>query len=522
MKRCFFIFLLILCLLPGLAGAEEEDALYPIRENGLWGYMNRTGETVIPPQLDDAGQFSQGRAIAARCDASGKIRYGIIDGNGEWLLQSRYFRIEDTPFCYFIYSEDALMGPVGWLDKNSGFFQAPKYAYLWDNRTDCGLILAEWREENGEYRDAYLRRDTGEIAILLAEQGELYPDAAFSEGYAFILFELWEDESFIEYLMDQKGNKAAFPAGIYPNGSVNEGVLRISDGNGKFGLARPDGTVIVPPQYEYVENASEGRTFFYQDDKLGILDLEGNVILPASLNYDPGWDYFGGGEQHFFFNGYALVKQCDENKVRSWVIVDREGKTVFAYPSVPEKGTSFAPCAYVMENGLLWYRVGRENGKNESYGLIRLSGEGWAFLTEPIFDDIPDSDCGKIVNHDGLMPVSQNGQYGYINEQASWVIPPQWDHAWEFESGLAPVEKDGKLAYIDHAGTVVWQEAPMVYYNANGGKYYHADPCCPRVSPLYWPLSPVLFEKINEGKFLNLLPCSICCAPERPSADAAQ
>ena len=47
MKRCFFLFLLILCLRPCLAGAEEEDALYPIRENGLWGYMNRTGETVI-------------------------------------------------------------------------------------------------------------------------------------------------------------------------------------------------------------------------------------------------------------------------------------------------------------------------------------------------------------------------------------------------------------------------------------------------------------------------------------------
>ena len=44
MKRCFFLFLLILCLRPCLAGAEEDDALYPIRENGLWGYMNRQGE----------------------------------------------------------------------------------------------------------------------------------------------------------------------------------------------------------------------------------------------------------------------------------------------------------------------------------------------------------------------------------------------------------------------------------------------------------------------------------------------
>ncbi len=461
MKRCFVIFLLlILCLLPCLAGAEEDNALYPIRENGLWGYMNRQGETVIAPQFDDAEQFSQGRAIAARCDAIGNIRYGIIDSNGEWLLQPRYFRIEEDTFCYLVYSEDALMGPVGWLDKSSGFFQEPIYDYLWDNRTDCGLILADWNEVDGGYRDAYLRRDTGEIVLLLEEQGELYPDAAFSEGYAFIRFEM-DDYSFVEYLMDQDGSKVIFPPGIYPDGSVNEGVLRISDGNDQCGLAQPDGTVIVPPQYEYVEDASEGRMFFMQDGKLGIMDLAGNVILPASLNYDSGWNYFGGGEAHFFHNGYALEKVCDENNVRSWMILDREGKTVFVYPSEPEKGTGFAPYAYVMKNGLVWYRVISQNEKDEtteSYGLIRLSGDGWAFLTEPIFDDIPDSDYGEITIHEGLMLVSQNGQYGYIDEQAVLVIPPQWDHGWNFENGLALVEKDGKLAYIDHDGAIVWEE----------------------------------------------------------------
>lgn len=461
MKRCIVVFLLlIMCLLPCLTEAEEHNALYPIRENGLWGYINRNGEKVIPPQWDYAGRFSQGRAIAARRDVSGKIRYGLIDRNVEWLLPPRYSRIEERPFCYFIYSEDALIGPMGWLDKNSGFFQEPKYAYLWDNLTDCGLILAEWREESGEYRDAYLRRDTGEIALMLEEQGELYPGAEFSEGYAFVRFEM-DDYSFVEYLMDQNGNKVAFPSGIFPNGSVNEGVLRISDGNEKFGLAQPDGTVIVLPQYEYVEDASEGRAFFYQDEKLGMMDLKGNVILPASLDYDPGWDYFGGGEQHFFHNGYALAKLHDENNVRSWVILDREGETVFLYPNEPKENEWFAPCAYVMESGLVWYRIVSDNDGKESsalYGLLRLAGNGWAFLTEPIFDDIPNSDYGEIVIHEGLMPVSQNKQYGYINEQAVWVIPPKWDHAWDFEDGLALVEKEGLLAYIDHAGTVIWQE----------------------------------------------------------------
>ena len=51
-----------------------------------------------------------------------------------------------------------------------------------------------------------------------------------------------------------------------------------------------------------------------------------------------------------------------------------------------------------------------------------------------------------------------NGLWGYINEQAETVIQAVWDKASSFREGLALVEKDGKLAYIDHAGDVVWQE----------------------------------------------------------------
>ena len=59
---------------------------------------------------------------------------------------------------------------------------------------------------------------------------------------------------------------------------------------------------------------------------------------------------------------------------------------------------------------------------------------------------------------EGLHPVKQNGLWGYIDEQAQWVIPAQYDKAASFSDGLAPVEKDGRLMYIDHSGAVVWQE----------------------------------------------------------------
>lgn len=64
-------------------------------------------------------------------------------------------------------------------------------------------------------------------------------------------------------------------------------------------------------------------------------------------------------------------------------------------------------------------------------------------------------------------------------------------------------------------------DTTLVYYNPNGGKYYHADPCCPRVDSTYWPLSPVSMERLNSDKsFSKLLPCSVCGASERSNTDA--
>ena len=55
-----------------------------------------------------------------------------------------------------------------------------------------------------------------------------------------------------------------------------------------------------------------------------------------------------------------------------------------------------------------------------------------------------------------------------------------------------------------------------VYYNPDGGIYYHADAYCPSVNKKYTPLTPIPFEKINTQAYANLMRCRKCNAPERP------
>lgn len=57
----------------------------------------------------------------------------------------------------------------------------------------------------------------------------------------------------------------------------------------------------------------------------------------------------------------------------------------------------------------------------------------------------------------------------------------------------------------------------IVYYNVNGGKYYHLDRTCPAVSSEYWPLTgKIPFDMINSAQYSKLQPCAKCGAPARP------
>ena len=123
----------------------------------------------------------------------------------------------------------------------------------------------------------------------------------------------------------------------------------------------------------------------------------------------------------------------------------------------------------MLEDGLLWYSIKKtdETGGHAWYGyfgLMKIQDGKAEFLTEPVFEQhiggiIQSEDLSDRVDFaEGLHPVRINGQWGYINKRAEMVIQPVWDEAASFHDGLALVEKNGKLSYIDHDGSVVWQE----------------------------------------------------------------
>ena len=58
------------------------ERLFTVRQEGKWGYIDRTGKLVIAPQYDEAWEFSEGLAYVR----VGKQRF-IIDRAGKTVIE---------------------------------------------------------------------------------------------------------------------------------------------------------------------------------------------------------------------------------------------------------------------------------------------------------------------------------------------------------------------------------------------------------------------------------------------------
>jgi len=85
--------------------------------------------------------------------------------------------------------------------------------------------------------------------------------------------------------------------------------------------------------------------------------------------------------------------------------------------------------------------------------LLPVAQDGqWGYIdrqgrvqVEPQFD-------GAWSFSENLALVQVGEQYGYINTEGAMVIEPRFDDAWHFSGGLAPVQRDGQWVYIDPRG----------------------------------------------------------------------
>ncbi len=151
--------------------------------------------------------------------------------------------------------------------------------------------------------------------------------------------------------------------------------------------------------------------------------------------------------------------------------------------------------------------------------------------SEPIFEKISatEADSSRTITMTATIdkrnsrdPVKIRFQVLMLKENNDWYVDPQSlqsnDKVEETTQGTGTNSGDVTTSTATATPKITATPAPKtkLYYNDDGGTYYHVDPKCPKVNPKYLPMVSFYYKDLNNTKFKNLLPCPSCHAPSRP------
>ncbi len=187
--------------------------------------------------------------------------------------------------------------------------------------------------------------------------------------------------------------------------------------------------------YDFISNApSENKLVVSQKQQWGVIDTNGNIILPLQSKYCLAWHEF---------SEELLAAQNTNN---DWGFINQNGEEVIAcqYEYVSNFNNGLAA---VVKNGKLGYidKTGKQ--------VIPCQFQ---------YQDMTRG--GMITNrfdfHEGFAKTIEDGKYGFIDKTAKIAIACQYDYVMNFNQGLAAVKKDGKWGFINKkAGIIV----PFIY-----------------------------------------------------------
>jgi hypothetical protein len=188
--------------------------------------------------------------------------------------------------------------------------------------------------------------------------------------------------------------------------------------NGKAGFKnQATGEIVVPAKYVSASNMiqlPDGRfySFVYNGEKVGYINDRGETMIPFIFD-----------EASVFFEGMARVKMNG------------------MYGFINTSGQVVIPCTYSFAS---YFHSGmarvEQNGK---VGFVDRSGNtviNFIYLNGGDFIE-------------GLAPVqNEEGKWGFINAQGTYVIQPSFIKAESFKNGEAIVHDGEKILYINTQG----------------------------------------------------------------------
>lgn len=294
--------------LPNPFSGKETPELFPIRQNGKVGYINRNGEIVIQPQFADALYFFDGLAVA--CIEMYKC--GYIDSSGKFVINPQFkSAIRFSEGLGGVIVEDKL----GFVDKTGKFVINPQFDVVGDFMSGFfseGLANIKVGDKFG-----FVGTD-GKIVI----NPQFDNATPFSEGLAAV--QLGKKWGFVD-----KEGKIIINPQFDEARPFCQGLAAVKIGE-QFGYIDKTGKIIINPQFNAaLPFSDEGIALVFLKDKVGFIDKEGKYLVsPQFLGQDWTWQFYfwmtSNIEKVSFSEGLAPV-QVSEKKAG---YIDKTGKIV--------------------------------------------------------------------------------------------------------------------------------------------------------------------------------------------------
>lgn len=254
-----------------------------------------------------------------------------------------------------------------------------------------------------------------------------YSVNAFSDGLAEISRPVLEGQtSFRKYGFIDETGTIVIPCKYYDTRSFKYGVAWVKDTeDGPYYLINKKGETIGTTKWKKIGSFIEGFSAVYDDEgKMGFVNRKGELVIPCK--------YLGDG----FSEGLACVTEYNSEK-ELYGFIDTTGKVVIPFQYAQAGTSSFrnGECR-VQINGVTCLI----NPKGEVVFKPTLTRNCMGFSSGL---------CATYANS------SNRSEWGYYNRNNEWVIQPKYDHAEDFQNGLAIVGIGEKYGVIDSTGKIV-------------------------------------------------------------------
>lgn len=356
-----------------------------------WNLIDiQNGRKLIKKDLDDINRTPIDGIFEINIDG----HYGLVNQKGEVIVPCVYLQ-EEGDYSYFLPADD-------FRDRMTGNIVKPKY----DN-----ILLACDGNFGADEENIRVSSD-GKYGMVDAQFHEVIPLVydgllPFKEGYAGCVIDG-------KYGYIDHNNTVVIPCQFSWSSPFSDGRATVNkDGKWYFIDTKGNVTASIAGTYVMILPYSQNYWLTGDDEELGLVDIEGHVILPCA--YDD------------------IAIGNDDN----WIRAMKDDK-VGVFDSKGRKRVDFI---YDMVGDINEDMIAVQN--DDKYGYITPAGKE---IVPCIYDDAYGA-------NEGMASVKRDGKWGFVNTAGKEVIPCIYDDCSpNFDDGTVSVMLDGEYFLIDKNG----------------------------------------------------------------------